>query len=64
MKGIYTTRRKIAMNFPKNILRKVLATSVLKKNIAGHWWLTLVNLTTQEAEFKRIVVQSQPGQIV
>jgi hypothetical protein len=31
---------------------------------AGHWWLTPVILTTQEAEIRRIVVQSQPRQIV
>jgi hypothetical protein len=31
---------------------------------AGHWWLTPIILTTQEAEIRRILVQSQPGQIV
>jgi hypothetical protein len=33
------------------------------KNPPGLWWLTLVILATQEEEL-RIVVQSQPGQIV
>jgi hypothetical protein len=31
---------------------------------ARHRWLTSVILTTQEAEIRRIVVRSQPGQIV
>jgi hypothetical protein len=31
---------------------------------AGHLWLTPVILVTQEAEIRRIKVQSQPGQIV
>jgi hypothetical protein len=30
----------------------------------GHQWLRLVILATQEAEIRRIVVQSQPGKIV
>jgi hypothetical protein len=33
-------------------------------SLARHWWLTPVILATQEAEIRRIVVQSQPGQIV
>jgi hypothetical protein len=31
---------------------------------AVSWWLTPIILATQEAEIKRIAVQSQPGQIV
>jgi hypothetical protein len=30
---------------------------------AGHWWLTPVILASQEAEIRRIMIQSQPGQI-
>jgi hypothetical protein len=33
-------------------------------NPAGHQWLTLVILATQEVEIRRITVQSQPRQIV
>jgi hypothetical protein len=32
--------------------------------VAKHWWLTPVILVTQEAEIRRIVVQSQLGQTV
>jgi hypothetical protein len=32
--------------------------------IAGCWWLTPVILVTQKASIRRIMVQTQPGQIV
>jgi hypothetical protein len=32
--------------------------------VAGCWWLTPIILATQEAEFRRIEVHSQPRQIV
>jgi hypothetical protein len=31
---------------------------------AGHWWLTPITLATQEAQIRKIAVQSQPRQIV
>jgi hypothetical protein len=31
---------------------------------SGHWWLTSVILASQEAEIRRIMVQSQPKQTV
>jgi hypothetical protein len=32
--------------------------------VAGHWWLMPVILATQGAEIRRVVVRSQPRQIV
>jgi hypothetical protein len=32
--------------------------------LAGHWWLTSIISATQKAEIRKILVQSQPGQIV
>jgi hypothetical protein len=34
------------------------------KNLVGCWWFTPIILATQEAEIRKIVVRSQPGQIV
>jgi hypothetical protein len=35
-----------------------------KQKLAGCWWLLPVILATQEAKIRRIVVRSQPQQIV
>jgi hypothetical protein len=42
------------------------ASLVLGKNsiTARCWWLMPIILATQEAEIRRITVQSQPGQVV
>jgi hypothetical protein len=44
---------------------KYTVVAVCQQNFiyAGHWWLTPIILASQEAEIRRIVVQSQPGQI-
>jgi hypothetical protein len=36
----------------------------LENEAARHWWLVPVMLATQEAEIRRIMVQSHPRQIV
>jgi hypothetical protein len=35
-----------------------------RTEIAGNWWLTPVILATPEAEIRRIVIRSQPQQVV
>jgi hypothetical protein len=53
---------------PKTERYRELATKRLgdnkEKRGAECWWLTLVILSTQEAEIRRIMVQNQPGKIV
>jgi hypothetical protein len=49
------------MRFKPQYLQKIKQNP---RSLAGHWWLTPVILATQEAEMRRIMVQSQPGQIV
>jgi hypothetical protein len=41
-----------------------LVISVKTFNLAGCWWLTLAILATQKVEIRRILVRSQPSQIV
>jgi hypothetical protein len=36
----------------------------LRETYSRCWWLTPVILATQEVEIRKIMVQSQPGQIV
>jgi hypothetical protein len=45
-----------------NITHTLLKTK--DKVLLGHRWLMPVILSTQEAEIRRIAVQSQPGQTV
>jgi hypothetical protein len=37
---------------------------VIEELFTRSWWLTPVILAIQEAEIRRIMVQSQPGQMV
>jgi hypothetical protein len=46
-----------------NIVKMTILQKVLY-SLARHRWLIPIILSTQEAEIKRIVVQSQPGQTV
>jgi hypothetical protein len=36
----------------------------IKIILAGHWWLMLAIIATQEAEIRRTAVRGQPRQIV
>jgi hypothetical protein len=61
-----------AIHPPNNLIGDTIAdrthssSSLFKRCfiVAGRRWLTTVILATQEAEIRRIAVQSQPGQIV
>jgi hypothetical protein len=44
--------------------RRITVQDKPDQKLAGHHWLTPGILATQEAEIRRMVVQSQPGQIV
>jgi hypothetical protein len=46
-----------------NMIIKIFKNPILNKE-ARHWWLPSVILATQEAEIRKIVVQSQPRKIV
>jgi hypothetical protein len=46
-----------------NIFMEICYKSITEKK-DGHQWLTPIILATQEAEIRRIEVQSQPRQIV
>jgi hypothetical protein len=45
-------------------LSHIVRPCIKKNKVARHQWLTPVILAAQEAEIKRITVQSQPSQIV
>jgi hypothetical protein len=53
--------RQVVPSNSHHLLGKTTSTlqKELKRAYAGHWW-PLVILATQEAEIKRIMVQSQP----
>jgi hypothetical protein len=50
--------------FPDPLPSMKLKAGLKKLTAAWGWWLTPVILDTQEAEFRRVPVRSQTGQIV
>jgi hypothetical protein len=46
------------------LLGKSSRNKLLKMGFGRPWWLTSIILATQEAEVRRISIQSQPRQIV
>jgi hypothetical protein len=45
-------------------IRYILLLMIRNLLKARHWWLTPISLATQEAEIRRIMIQSLTGQII
>jgi hypothetical protein len=51
-------------NLSIHLFNPCIPSSLEEKMLSQHWWLIPVILATQNAEIRRIMVQSQPGQVV